>query len=139
VRRAATENFRELFTHFGESWIEQYVLKRLVAQASAENYLHRVTAIYGMLVLSRQLSPSNCERVILPALLSATSDSIPNVRLVAARALRDMLWAKDRLSTADGAGTIRTRLDALRGDVDCDVKVVYNRRRPDRLPTIASQ
>ena len=66
--------------------------------------------------------------------MTAADDAIPNVRLVAARALRDMLWTKGRMCGTDGAGLIRTRLHTLRGDVDSDVKVLSNRLRPYQLP-----
>jgi serine/threonine-protein phosphatase 2A regulatory subunit A len=45
---AAIENFKELTKIFGSAWAEKYILKKLTDMRLEQNYLYRLTALFGI-------------------------------------------------------------------------------------------
>jgi len=88
VRRAAADNIQKLSSHFGEDWTMEYILPRIERMQGLTNYLHRITALYGIQVLVGTLSKSKVELSLLPIVLKMSGDPVPNVRFTAAKTLK---------------------------------------------------
>jgi len=124
VRRAAADNLKMLSVHFGEAWSCQQLVPRLERMHTHTNYLQRMTALYGVQVLTDTLSKESLESVILPFVINMTSDAVPNVRFTVARTLQ--LVAKvvcvgdHNNKTYDNE--IMSTLTKLTSDTDRDVR-----------------
>lgn len=91
VRRAAADIMQKLSSHFGEDWTLEYILPRIERMQGLTNYLHRITALYGIQVLAGTLSKSKVEFALLPIVLKMSNDPVPNVRFTAAKTLKIMM------------------------------------------------
>ena len=118
VRRTATENLTVLCEQFGHEWTEQYLLPHIKELVTSNNYLHRITGLYGLRALVTSLGGHALEPMVVPSLLKAGKDGIPNVRLVAARAFRSVLWGR-----GSAAAQVRPPLEQMaESDDDKDVR-----------------
>ena len=52
VRESAIENIKQLTIIFGDQWAVQNVIKPMLALHESKNYLHRLTALFGIAALS---------------------------------------------------------------------------------------
>ena len=52
-REAATNNLKKLVEKFGTDWAQQTVIPKVVAMARDQNYLHRMTCLFCINVLSQ--------------------------------------------------------------------------------------
>jgi serine/threonine-protein phosphatase 2A regulatory subunit A len=57
IRVASIENLKELTNIFGSQWAERNIIKKLLDLKQEGNYLHRLTALFGMAELSKVLTP----------------------------------------------------------------------------------
>jgi serine/threonine-protein phosphatase 2A regulatory subunit A len=57
IRIAAIENLKELSNIFGSKWAEKTIITKLLELKAEGNYLHRLTALFGMAELSKVLAP----------------------------------------------------------------------------------
>ncbi len=122
IRRAAAENLFKLTELFGEEWTQEVVLPRLETLHSNSNYLHRVTALYGMQVLCKVITPSISNRSILPLLLSLSRDPVPNVRFITATTMAIVHPYVSKVNP-NGASEIKSILNNLASDdKDSDVR-----------------
>lgn len=52
IREAATLNFKKLVEKFGAEWAQSTVIPKILQMASDPNYLHRMTCLFSINVLS---------------------------------------------------------------------------------------
>jgi serine/threonine-protein phosphatase 2A regulatory subunit A len=120
---AATRCLEPLARHLGAAWTRSRLLPRLreLYAADGSSYLQRITVLYGVRDLSIHPDLAEIAEDLLPLLLSALRDPVPNVRFVAARVMQDAIaggaYHKNKL-----AAEIQPALAALAGDADQDVK-----------------
>jgi serine/threonine-protein phosphatase 2A regulatory subunit A len=57
IRVAAIENLKELTIIFGSKWAEKTIILKLLELKDNKNYLHRLTALFGISELSKVLIP----------------------------------------------------------------------------------
>jgi serine/threonine-protein phosphatase 2A regulatory subunit A len=121
VRMAATRCLEPLARHLGAGWVKAKLVPKLQELFAAEgsSYLQRITVLYGVRDLSVHADLAEVATDLLPLLLRATRDDVPNVRFVASQILQDSagVYDKARLSAE-----VRPALAALRNDPDADVK-----------------
>lgn len=121
VRNAAIENHKEIAQAFGQQWTVERLLPKLVEQYSQNSgYSHRVTTLQVLPKVAGVLNQQQILQVIMPVLLSATKDSVPNVRFCACQKIGYMI-TEHKLGQKDD---IITELKRLIEDPDSDVK--YN-------------
>ena len=105
-REAATNNLKKLVEKFGTDWAQQTVIPKVVAMARDQNYLHRMTCLFCinvlsqvpyqpkaiielyMNVLSQACGADITERQLLPTVLQMATDSVANVRFNVAKTLQ---------------------------------------------------
>jgi len=68
IRVASIQNLKELTKIFGSQWAERNIIKKLTDLRSEVNYLHRLTALFGMAELSQVLAPDVVKRSFNPIL-----------------------------------------------------------------------
>ena len=87
IRVASIQNLKELTRIFGSSWAERNIIKKLTELCNEINYLHRLTALFGMAELSQVLTPEVVKRSFNPILAQMAKDKIPNIRLNVAKTI----------------------------------------------------
>ena len=87
IRVAAIENLRALAKIFGSPWAERNLIVKLLELTTNANYLHRLTALFGMAELSKVLTPETIKKNFIPALQNLAKDKIPNIRLNVAKTI----------------------------------------------------
>lgn len=129
VRRAATDNLKELTQLFGSSWAIRYVLPRIDTLTKEESYLLRVTALYALQVLIETFELSPMLQHLYPRCSSLMKDDIANVRFTACKALlmvyQRLHRNRSEVSTAVVTQTcqeIQSAMDDHAQDSDRDVK-----------------
>jgi serine/threonine-protein phosphatase 2A regulatory subunit A len=126
VRRAASDVLLKLSKHFGEDWTKMFLISKLVSLLKSTNYLHRVTALYGIQTLASVLSSETVETQLLPQVLLSLKDNIPNVRIIAARVATTLYW-NGQVDSVDVKDNIMSVLkSAAEDDADRDVRYFAN-------------
>ena len=87
IRVASIQNLKELTNIFGSQWAERNIIKKLTDLRNEVNYLHRLTALFGMVELSQVLTPEVIKRSFNPILQQMAKDKIPNIRLNVAKTI----------------------------------------------------
>jgi serine/threonine-protein phosphatase 2A regulatory subunit A len=121
VRMAATRCLQPLARHLGTAWVKAKLVPKLqeLFTADGSSYLMRITVLYGVRDLSVHADLADVATDLLPLLLRATRDDVPNVRFVASQTLQDSVGVYDKSRVAN---EVRPALSALRNDPDADVK-----------------
>ena len=121
VRMAATKCLEPLARCLGGEWVRAHLVPRLRELFTDEgsSYLQRITVLYGVRDLSQHADLADCAEDLLPLLLRALRDDVPNVRFVAAQVLREALhvYSRERV-----AADVQPALAALAADADPDVR-----------------
>jgi serine/threonine-protein phosphatase 2A regulatory subunit A len=118
VRRAATAVMEGLGTTLGAGWCAAKLVPRLRELFDQDNgYLQRITVLYGVQGLSKSHDMAALATDLLPIVLRAARDPVPNVRFVAAQTLDQLIPILDggRVSTE-----VKPALQALAADSDPD-------------------
>ncbi|EGD72487.1 phosphatase 2A regulatory subunit A beta isoform [Salpingoeca rosetta] len=119
VRSAAVANFQKLTKIFGEPWAISVVLPALEELSESSNHVHRLTCLFALKALTRDLTPDIVAGKLVPMTLSLSKDKIPNIRINVAKTLRVIL---QRLKhTPHLRPEVKTTLDTLAQDPDVDV------------------
>ena len=87
IRVASIQNLKELTKIFGSAWAERNIIKKLTDLRSEVNYLHRLTALFGMAELAQVLTAEVVKRSFNPILSMMAKDKIPNIRLNVAKTI----------------------------------------------------
>jgi len=110
IREAATNNLKKLVEKFGTDWAQQNIIPKVIAMSNDQNYLHRMTCLFCInvsFILFLQSSSLNyqarkfqfqqvlaevcgseiTERLMLPTVLTMSTDMVANVRFNVAKTL----------------------------------------------------
>lgn len=124
VRMAATRCLEPLARNLGAGWVRSRLLPRLqeLYTADGASYLQRITVLYGIRDLSVHPDLAEVAEDLLPMLLGALRDPVPNVRFVTTQILQEAMSAhvypKQRVYN-----DVQPALQGLAGaDTDVDVK-----------------
>ena len=126
IRMAAIDNFKELTKIFGSAWCERNVLKKLLEMRLEQNYLYRLTTLFGIAELSEVLNMQIVKKSFIPVLQQTSKDKIPNIRMNVAKTIhkiRKKLYAAQvtQVESQIDQELIQI-LNDLKGDEDDDVK-----------------
>jgi serine/threonine-protein phosphatase 2A regulatory subunit A len=121
VREAAIEHLKEIAETFGSAWTVEHLLPKIVEQYSqSAGYANRVTILHVLPQVSHVMSPDQIVQLILPLVVKAAKDGVPNVRLCACRTVA-WLMESHALGAAAVNSVIRPALAELEHDTDTDV------------------
>jgi len=121
VRDAAIRNIKQISTEFGPQWTVEHLMPKIMEQYSqSAGYANRVTTLAVLPQVAQVMTDTHIENLILPLLLKAIKDSVPNVRFKGCRVFAEMLEQKK--FSKDGQDKIRATLAELEHDSDSDVQ-----------------
>merc|ERR1712087_928731 len=81
VREAAVQYLKGVADTFGSQWTVEHLLPKLVEQyPQSSGYANRVTTLHVLPKVSGVMSAEQIVQFIVPLLIKATKDSVPNVR-----------------------------------------------------------
>ena len=87
VREAAIANYVKLAETFGDSWVAKVYMPALLELHKDKNYLHRLTALFGIGSLAHILTPQTVQEHVVPLLMAMHKDPVANIRLNVAKTL----------------------------------------------------
>eukprot|EP00927_Polykrikos_kofoidii_P040829 TRINITY_DN3482_c0_g1_i1.p1 TRINITY_DN3482_c0_g1~~TRINITY_DN3482_c0_g1_i1.p1 ORF type:complete len:607 (+),score=91.89 TRINITY_DN3482_c0_g1_i1:50-1822(+) len=127
VRHAAINYLKEIAESFGAVWTLEHLLPKIVDQYSQSvGYANRVTTLHVLPKVAVVLSPEQIVQHILPLLLKATKDIVPNVRFCACRTIMWMIENHNLGSVAINS-YVKPTLVELEHDQDTDVQYYAQR------------
>merc|ERR1712023_601626 len=101
---------------FGSQWTVEHLLPKLVEQYSqSAGYANRVTTLHVLPQVATVMTADQITQFILPLLVKATKDSVPNVRFCACRTLAWMM-ENHNLGTTTIQQVIKPCLQELQHD-----------------------
>eukprot|EP00933_Yihiella_yeosuensis_P025042 TRINITY_DN19417_c0_g1_i1.p1 TRINITY_DN19417_c0_g1~~TRINITY_DN19417_c0_g1_i1.p1 ORF type:complete len:596 (-),score=110.56 TRINITY_DN19417_c0_g1_i1:125-1912(-) len=127
VRQAAILHLQEIADTFGSQWTVEHLLPKLVEQYSASvGYVNRVTTLHVLPRVSGVMSPDQIIMFILPLLIKATKDSVPNVKFCACRTI---MWMMENHNLGQQTILMTIKPCLLELEHDNDIDVQYYARR----------
>jgi serine/threonine-protein phosphatase 2A regulatory subunit A len=75
---------------FGVQWSVKHMLPKLLSLHVEQNYLHRLTPLFGMAIISPALNADVIKKMFLPVLITLSSDKIANIRMNCAKTIQAM-------------------------------------------------
>jgi len=127
VRQAAIHHLKEIADHFGATWTVDHLLPKLVEQYSQSvGYANRVTTIHVIPQVAGVMSNDHITQFIVPLLLKACKDGVPNVRFCACQVIFWMT-SNQKLAQATLNTSIKPALLELEHDSDIDVQYFAQR------------
>lgn len=127
VRQAAIFHVKEIVEVFGSQWTVEHLLPKLVEQYSqSSGYANRVTTLHLLPQVSGVMNPEQIVQFIVPLLIKATKDTVPNVRFCACR---NIMWMMEHhnLGSQSILSVIKPTLLELEHDSDIDVQFFAQR------------
>ena len=91
IREAAVDNIKEITAVFGHQWLTRYMLPKLMAPHTEGNYLHRLTALFGVAKLGSSLPVDAVRRQFVPVLQTLSKDKVANVRMNVAKSIHALI------------------------------------------------
>ena len=119
IRAAAVKNLAELSKIFGVEWACENIVPKILALYNHSNYLFRMTSLACVQALSGQVGKEVLRNSMLPLVLNAASDPVPNIRFQVAKMLADI---STHLDASDVQSSVKPALTTLLEDADRDVK-----------------
>jgi len=127
VRQSAIQNLKEITEAFGAPWAVENLLPKLTEQYSqSAGYANRVTTLHVLPQVATVMTPDQIVQFILPLLVKALKDSVPNVRFCACKTLAGMM-EHHSLGTNTVNSVIKPHLAELQHDSDVDVQYYAHR------------
>mmetsp|Transcript_124392 Transcript_124392/g.311028 ORF Transcript_124392/g.311028 Transcript_124392/m.311028 type:complete len:590 (+) Transcript_124392:92-1861(+) len=127
VRQAAIKHLKEIADTFGSQWTVEHLLPKLVEQYSqSAGYANRVTTLHVLPQVSGVMTPDQIVQFLVPLLVKATKDSVPNVRFCACKTI---IWMMENhnLGATSVQTSIKPTLMELEHDSDIDVQYYAQR------------
>ncbi|XP_052246488.1 serine/threonine-protein phosphatase 2A 65 kDa regulatory subunit A alpha isoform-like isoform X1 [Dreissena polymorpha] len=118
IRDAATKNLQKLVEKFGLEWAQQTVIPKVLQMSRDQNYLHRLTCLFCINLLSDACGPELTVKLLLPTILTMANDNVANVRFNVAKSLQKI---GKKLDSALLNTQVKPCLDKLKSDGDIDV------------------
>ncbi|XP_042749964.1 serine/threonine-protein phosphatase 2A 65 kDa regulatory subunit A alpha isoform-like, partial [Lagopus leucura] len=119
IREAATSNLRKLVERFGQEWAQGTIVPKVLAMATDPNYLHRMTTLFCINVLSEVCGQEITTKQMLPTVLRMAADAVANVRFNVAKSLQRI---GPILDSSTLQNEVKPVLEKLTQDQDVDVK-----------------
>mmetsp|Transcript_16966 Transcript_16966/g.36527 ORF Transcript_16966/g.36527 Transcript_16966/m.36527 type:complete len:591 (+) Transcript_16966:118-1890(+) len=127
VRQASITHLKEIADTFGSQWTVEHLLPKLVEQYSqSAGYANRMTTLHVLPQVTGVMTPEQIVQYIVPLLVKATKDTVPNVRFCACRTISWMM-ENHNLGAQAVNGTIKPALMELEHDSDIDVQYYAQR------------
>mmetsp|Transcript_36560 Transcript_36560/g.103074 ORF Transcript_36560/g.103074 Transcript_36560/m.103074 type:complete len:590 (+) Transcript_36560:106-1875(+) len=134
VRQAAIQNLKEIADEFGVQWTVEHLLPKLVEQYSqSAGYANRVTTLHVLPQVSGVMTPHQILDYVVPLLIKAMKDAVPNVKFCACRTIMWMM-ENHNLGAAQINKDIKPTLLELVQDSDIDVQY-YAQRALEKCPS----
>lgn len=127
VRQGSILHLKEIAETFGSQWTVEHLLPKIVEQYSqSAGYANRVTTLQVLPQVSHVMTPEQIVQYIVPLLVKATKDTVPNVRFCACQTIA---WIMDHHSLGSQAVStvIKPALVDLEHDSDVDVQYYAQR------------
>merc|ERR1719361_2956913 len=94
VRQAAILHLKEIVETFGAQWTVEHLLPKLVEQYSqSAGYANRITTLHVLPQVSGVMTAHQILEFIVPLLIKAMKDTVPNVKFCACRTT---MWMMER-------------------------------------------
>lgn len=123
VRLTAIRNLKELTTNFGGHWTVEHLLPKIVEQYSqSAGYANRVTTLHVLPNVAHVMTQDQIVQFIVPLLMKAMKDSVPNVRFCACQTIMEFLEDQKLKDSNSIASVIKPQLHELTQDPDTDVQ-----------------
>jgi serine/threonine-protein phosphatase 2A regulatory subunit A len=122
VREAAINNIREIAECFGPQWTVEHLMPKIMEQYSqSAGYANRVTTLHVLPKVASVMNQEQVAQLVVPLLVKATKDTVPNVRFCACRTI---IWVlqDNKVSTEQAQKLIKPHLLELEHDTDSDVQ-----------------
>eukprot|EP00927_Polykrikos_kofoidii_P078913 TRINITY_DN7570_c0_g1_i1.p1 TRINITY_DN7570_c0_g1~~TRINITY_DN7570_c0_g1_i1.p1 ORF type:complete len:591 (+),score=81.31 TRINITY_DN7570_c0_g1_i1:111-1883(+) len=127
VRHAAISYLKEIAESFGAVWTIEHLLPKIVEQYSqSAGYANRVTTLHVLPKVSGVMTSDQIVQHIVPLMIKATKDSVPNVRFCACRTIMWMIEHHNLGAVAINS-YIKPTLVELEHDQDIDVQYYAQR------------
>jgi len=127
VRQAAIVHLKEIAETFGAQWTVEHLLPKIVEQYSqSAGYANRVTTLHVLPQVSNVMTADQIVQFIVPLLIKATKDNVPNVRFCACRTIMWMM-ENHNLGSVSINTVIKPTLQELEKDSDIDVQYYAQR------------
>merc|ERR550532_1548868 len=127
VRQAAIQHLKEIAEAFGSQWTVEHLLPKLMEQYSqASGYANRVTTLSVLPQVSGVMTADQIVQFVLPLLIKATKDTVPNVKFCACRMIMWMM-ENHNLGSVSINQVIKPTLLELEHDSDIDVQYYAQR------------
>ena len=122
VRNQGILKLGELSVSFRNDWVVDEIVPKLneIYEQDKQGYLYRMCVINAGIEISRSLSKSQINSHIVPIMLKACTDSVANVRITVAKAIKKLV------STPEGS-TVGSNFKSILTDMvkDSDKDVVH--------------
>lgn len=119
IRGAATTNLKRLVSIFGIEWAQSTIISKVLSMARDPNYLHRMTTLFAINVLSDVCPPDVITKFMVPVVSNLANDTVPNVRFNVAKTMAKIAPVLD---SATLQTQVKPCLTKLHEDDDYDVK-----------------
>merc|ERR1712007_1350 len=127
VRQAAIVHLKEIAETFGAQWTVEHLLPKIVEQYSqSAGYANRVTTLHVLPQVSNVMTADQIVQFIVPLLIKATKDNVPNVRFCPCRTIMWMM-ENHNLGSVSINTVIKPTLQELEKDSDIDVQYYAQR------------
>lgn len=127
VRLAAIDHLKEIAETFGSQWTVDHLLPKIVEQYSqSAGYANRVTTLHVLPKVSVVMTPDQVVTFIVPLLIKATKDSVPNVRFCACKTI---IWMTDNHNLSPTAINTNIKPTLVELEHDSDIDVQYYAQR----------
>eukprot|EP01130_Rhizamoeba_saxonica_P014485 TRINITY_DN6336_c0_g1_i1.p1 TRINITY_DN6336_c0_g1~~TRINITY_DN6336_c0_g1_i1.p1 ORF type:complete len:347 (-),score=65.06 TRINITY_DN6336_c0_g1_i1:108-1148(-) len=117
IRKSTCIVLSQLATKFGNDWVIECILPKIISISKHQNYLFRVSALYIISSIVPVVETDLFHDSLFPVVLDLVKDPVPNIRLNACDTL-GMIGA----NTDHFNETLKELFDTLEKDIDEDVK-----------------
>mmetsp|Transcript_47637 Transcript_47637/g.136016 ORF Transcript_47637/g.136016 Transcript_47637/m.136016 type:complete len:588 (-) Transcript_47637:73-1836(-) len=122
VRQAAINHLSEITDTFGSQWTVEHLLPKLVEQhTQSASYANRLTTLHALPQVAGVMTSEQIVQFVVPLMIKATKDNVPNVRFCACRTISWMM-EHHSLGPACINSQIKPALQELEHDSDIDVQ-----------------
>ncbi|KAL4433336.1 hypothetical protein ABPG74_017440 [Tetrahymena malaccensis] len=119
VRENGVEKLAILIQTYRD-WSNSKLFNKLLESISKENgYLYRLTGIQSLRTLALNVAPETAADKILPILIKHLNDTVPNIRFITIKILKDLA---SKIDNASIQNDIKSNISNLTNDNDKDVK-----------------
>lgn len=117
IRERSCAQIGEIVAEYGGKWAaERFFPSAFAIYDKTTNYLHRMTCLLVISACAASCSSDVIEKHLLPLVLQACTDDVPNVRLMAAKTCKELIPRAD----ASSLSKLKPALDRLTKDTDGD-------------------